>query len=315
MAVVFPISRGLSAQSLTRMSDGIAGTYIFPESAGGVVTASSGMTVAVSAIAAGVTINGTVETSAYAGGTVTADAADATNPRRDLVYYDQSGAVGIKNGTPTAVTTTTGPALPVLDDDEIAVAELYIAKDAVVINTADISDRRQDIVAPLAAWTLVGYSATGGTTTSTAAVDLLTISGLSIPVTAPVRIMGNYSKDASAAQIVGLGLKINSTVVIEASNSQNFARSSGTQRAEDGFFDFTFGPRSTSYLGGNGQGTAQTKVSSTGANAQTPYLMGGVLTNLYPNAEITSITLRGINVTASNNLAVKDVFIFQGPTL
>ena len=164
-------------------------------------------------------------------------------------------------------------------------------------------------------WTLVGYSATGGTTTSTAAVDLLTISGLSIPVTAPVRIMGNYSKDASAAQIVGVGLKINSTVVIEASNSQNFARSSPTQRAEDGFFDFTFGPRSTSYLGGNGQGTAQTKVSSTGANAQTPYLMGGTLTNLYPNAEITSITLRGINVTASNNLAVKDVFIFQGPTL
>jgi hypothetical protein len=100
--------------------------------------------VAVAAIAGStVTINSTLETTAYAGGTVTADPADATNPRRDLVYYDQTGAVDIATGTATAVTSTTGPALPILTADQIAVAELYVDANAVTIEAGDITDRRQ----------------------------------------------------------------------------------------------------------------------------------------------------------------------------
>lgn len=145
MTNTFTVGRGLSAQELTRIGAAIAGTYVFPPSGGGAVTPSANLTVAVAAIPANtVTINGTLESSAYAGGTVTAATADPDNPRRDLVYFDQSGAVGIKEGTPAAVTSTTGPALPILDDDEIAVAELYIAANATVINSGDITDRRQD---------------------------------------------------------------------------------------------------------------------------------------------------------------------------
>ncbi len=99
---------------------------------------------AVAAIAGStVAINSTLETTAYAGGTVTADPADATNPRRDLVYYDQTGAVDIATGTATAVTSTTGPALPILTADQIAVAELYVDANAVTIEAGDITDRRQ----------------------------------------------------------------------------------------------------------------------------------------------------------------------------
>lgn len=141
----FNPGRLLNAQDVERLGDAVAGTYIFPTSAGGAVTPSSGLTVAVAAIAAStVTIDGTLETTAYAGGTVTADAADSL-PRRDLVYYDQTGAVGIAKGTPAAVTATTGPALPILTADQIAVAELYVDVDAVSIEAGDITDRRQSV--------------------------------------------------------------------------------------------------------------------------------------------------------------------------
>lgn len=140
----FTAGRGVNAQDLTRLGEAIAGNYVFPSTAGGAVTASSGLTVAVAAILANtVTINGTIETTAYAGGTVTAAAAHATLPRIDRVYYDQTGAIGIATGTAVAVTATTGPTPPTLADAQIAVADLYIAAAATVISTGDITDRRQ----------------------------------------------------------------------------------------------------------------------------------------------------------------------------
>lgn len=141
MSNTFATGRGVSFHEMNRLADALAGKYMFPESAGGAVTTSAGLTVAVAAITGNtVTINGTVVTTAYAGGTVAASAADAMNPRRDLIYYDTSGSVGITAGTPAAT-----PFVPTLTSTQIAVAELYVAANAVTINSGDIYDRRQQV--------------------------------------------------------------------------------------------------------------------------------------------------------------------------
>lgn len=172
----FVASRALPAQSLTRLAAGVEGTYVFPEDAGGAVTPSSGLTLNVAAITANrVTINGVLESTAYAGGTVTLDAADI-NPRRDIIYYDQTGAVGKHTGTAVAVTATTGPSTPSLEDDEIAVAEVYVAGSAVTIAAGDIVDRRQGNA------TVVRKSSAD--TTKNSNTDLTNITGMNAGVAA-----------------------------------------------------------------------------------------------------------------------------------
>lgn len=140
MSNTFTDQRLLSAQELSRIAAAIDGTYVFPSTAGGAVTANSGLTLNVAAITGStVTIAGAVISTAYAGGTVTHDAADATNPRRDYIYYNTSGSVGIKKGTAAAK-----PVLPDLASTEIAVAEVYIAaNDTTISGASEIIDKRQ----------------------------------------------------------------------------------------------------------------------------------------------------------------------------
>lgn len=160
---------------------------------------------------------------------------------------------------------------------------------------------------------LVGSNTAVQTTTSTSAVDLVAITvSPTITVDQTVFITGTFSKDASAAQSVALGLKLNSTTVIEAAVGSTFARSSGTQQVEDGSFCFWIAPRDTGYLSANGTGSFVSNVSATGAAAQAHTLTTGVLTALFPNDTYTSVTIRAINGTSSNNVAVKDVRIYAG---
>ena len=142
MAATFSDGRVLSGQELSRMAAAIAGTYVVPASAGGAVTASAGMTVAVAAITAGlVVVNGTRDTTGYAGGTTTISAADGTNPRRDYVWYDGAGAIGNTAGTPAAA-----PVLPDLTSGRIALAEIYVAaNDTTISGASEIIDRRHNI--------------------------------------------------------------------------------------------------------------------------------------------------------------------------
>lgn len=149
MSNVFTAGRGLNALDLTRLGEAVDGTFVFPSTSGGAVTVSSGMTVAVSAILAKtVTIGGSLVATAYAGGTVTLDAADATNPRIDSIYYDTAGAVDNATGTAIAVTSTTGPVPTTLSSTQIRLADIYVAAGATSISSGDITDRRQDLVDP-----------------------------------------------------------------------------------------------------------------------------------------------------------------------
>lgn len=154
---------------------------------------------------------------------------------------------------------------------------------------------------------------TGATTTATAATDLLTVStdvfgdALSIPADRWAEISVDYSKDATAAQAVAIGLKLNSTTVVEAVVGTS-PSSSATQRAEAGFAKFIVPPRSSvSY--GMGVQFPYSCYTTAGATAASGTGIGVSATAVPPQAAITSITIRGINGTASNNLAIKNVTV------
>lgn len=305
MSNVFTDQRLLSAQELSRLAAAVDGTYVFPSTAGGAVTANSGLTLNVAAITGStVTINGSVISTAYAGGTVTHDAADVTNPRRDYIYYNSSGAVGIKKGAAAAK-----PVLPDLASTEIAVAEIYIAaNDTTISGASEIIDRRQSSSVAVA---IAGTSSTPTATTSTSAVDLVTIAGLSIPVTDWVKVMFNCRKTATNASAVYFGLKLNSTVVAEASSTTNVASFTTNNRAEDGLSVINIAPRSTNYLQGFISMFAA-RVSSTGATAGTPAINNLATTAAMPSATITSVAIRAINDTSNNNAEVTSVRILTG---
>ena len=150
----------VSAFEMTRLA--ASGSFFFPTGAGGAVTPSSGLTVAVAAITGGqAVINGTSVATGYAGGTVVLDAASSTGNRRDIIYYDTSGSVGKVTGTPvtpvtyyvstssggvvtTALPAVVGPVPPALSSSQIAIAEVYVAINDTTIDAGEIVDRRQD---------------------------------------------------------------------------------------------------------------------------------------------------------------------------
>lgn len=126
-----------------RMAAVMAGTYNFPDSAGGAVTVNAALTVNVAGItAASVTINGAKAATNYVAGTVTAGVASSTLDRIDTVYYDGTATIGIAAGTPVLTSATLFPTPPTLAAGQIAVANLYVAKTATAFVAGDIDDRR-----------------------------------------------------------------------------------------------------------------------------------------------------------------------------
>jgi hypothetical protein len=154
-----------------------------------------------------------------------------------------------------------------------------------------------------------GGTTTEATTTSTSATDVLTVSSLSIGVTIPLLLVLSYRKTSGAAAKVGLGLKINSTVVHEATIGLEWT--SVTDQAESGMAMFYIGPRVSNYLRGimlyaasRVSGGAQDLV-----NRVQPFQE-----NDMPVATITDIIIRGISGSSSVTLGVNEVFIYSLPT-
>lgn len=156
-------------------------------------------------------------------------------------------------------------------------------------------------------WNLVGSQTTEATTTSTSAVDLLTVAIASTPATVPLMIAGSYRKTGGAADDAHLGLKLNTTVVSEAEpgSGRGLAHSGGGDNAESGSFVAYLGPRVTNYLRG-----ATGTHSSRGSTALTNDTSGPAFTADMPTAAITSVIIRGITDNASNTLGVTEVFVY-----
>jgi hypothetical protein len=168
---------------------------------------------------------------------------------------------------------------------------------------------------------VIARSTTAETTTSTSAVDLVTIdtdttgNTLSIPVDRWSRVWFEYRKTATAAQKACFGLKINSTTVLEASDATGVPRTSSSNRAEAGWAYFTIPPRSTSNYG-FGISADYNCFTTAGAFAASYSndLAGGAtskpsMTAAIPNAEITSIALRAINTSSSVDAEIRNVTV------
>ena len=156
----------------------------------------------------------------------------------------------------------------------------------------------------LKGWRLEGSNTAEQTTVSLTAVDLVTISGLLIGPTQYVEISGIYRKSAGAASGVGIGLKLNTTVISEAVVGSGLVyATAGADEAASGHFKICFGPRSTTYL--KGIYSIFGNSESTGTNARVG--PGNQPTVDLVTATITSVILRGISGSASVTLGVKDV--------
>lgn len=244
----------------------------------------------VKTIAAGsVTHNGSTVT--VAGNTVTL-VSDPSNPRWTWTGINSSGTAVIVSGDPAAV-----PTVPERGDIVSVSLDLVQAGQTIANNVVTQLDKRVMGIVPVVA--LAGSSTASTSTTSTSAVDLVMISGLSIAASAIIETMWQARKVANTANYVAFGLKLNSTVVLEAGAA--WGRSSATQQAEDGLLTLTLGPRSANYPAGI-HGNYGWRISATGATAVNPVnlIAADNLTTLPPQVAITSMAIRAINATASN---------------
>ena len=319
----------LASAELDRDIAGVQGTWGWSTQSGA-VTFSASYTFNVAAVAAGDYTVNSVSGAAYAGGTVVLDAADATNPRIDVVVITAAGAVSVVKGTPrgaslvyaaptsgaspTTAVATSGPVPGALTTSQLEIARIYVpANNTPAMSATSITDRRVPMPAASAV-ALVGSSSAATSTTSTSAVDLVTISGLSILVTQPWRLEFNWAKTlAFSADTVGYGLKVNSTVTNEAGTGANTAlcNSSATQQVEDGICIVSTSPRDATHLTGQVV-TKLGHVSATGAAAADAAGANTGMTAPYPNATITSIAIRARNANFSNGAQVTSIRILTG---
>jgi polygalacturonase len=132
VAATFPAQARLFAADIDALVAGTARTGVL---SGCAVTAqgSPDMTVAVAA--------GTVEVAGVraivAAGNVTITAADATNPRIDLVVVNSAGTKSVAAGTAAAA-----PTLPALPANSAPLAAVYVPANDTAINTNQITDKR-----------------------------------------------------------------------------------------------------------------------------------------------------------------------------
>jgi len=142
-----------------------------------------------------------------------------------------------------------------------------------------------------------GGNTTESTTTSTSVTDLHSVSSLTIAAATPFIVMSNGRKTAGSGPTAALGLKLNTTVISDASigGGSFLDMDQSTDEARDGNAWCWFGARVTNYLNpANHLGSAFT--SSTGGvrdrNHGAPFQSAPA-----PNAEITTVVLRGQSTT------------------
>jgi len=257
-----------------------------------------GTDMTVDGAAGSITHNGS--TVAVAGGTDSWTlVADASNPRFSWLAYSSAGAAQVVSGDPSA-----DPIVPEIGD-RVANQLVYIPANETLASNCTFIDKR--IPGPaVPAIKLVASSDTPVTTTATSVADIVEKTGLSIPVTSKVIVEIGFSKDATAANSVLLGLTVNATAV-----KTQFAVTSATQRAEDGILRFEFGPRTTATPAG-ALITVFSRVSSNG-NAALATDITQALVAAMPVATITGLTIRGSNSGSNTNLTVNWYRVWELP--
>ena len=157
---------------------------------------------------------------------------------------------------------------------------------------------------------LVGSNTTEQTTAAGATVDIVVVTlTRAVLVSEAVRILVSYRKTSGATGSAVLGLKLNTTAVLNVGGTALLGQTTTTNQAEDGIAIVDISPRSTNYLGGV-MGSYRTVVSATGAAAQAMTAVAVSLNALLPNASLTSVTITGHSFNTSQTLGVKEVKIY-----
>jgi hypothetical protein len=137
------------------------------------------------------------------------------------------------------------------------------------------------------------------TTTSTSPGDLLSATPLTIAASEPFYFVCSGRKTSGASSAVGLGLKLNLTVVGEANaGSVNRGWGSTTNNAaQDGAYYIHFQPRVTNYVCSTvGRGSVSS--STGGATGTTTTATAITTTATLPTVEIDAVVIRGDSATS-----------------
>lgn len=160
---------------------------------------------------------------AVAGGTATIGAANATNPRHDLVTIDTAGTLAVVAGTPAPITSTSEPAYPAIPAGRLVLAAIYVPAAATAITTSMVTDKRVLIEAATVE-NVLSYGATGdGATDDTAAIsaamDAANAAGIPLyfPRTTTSYLSGQIIK-AYAPRILSDG----ATITVTSTNNWNW---------------------------------------------------------------------------------------------
>lgn len=150
----------------------------------------------------------------------------------------------------------------------------------------------------------VGGQLTEATTTSTTAVDLLSVSALTIAALEPFFFIYAARQSAGSTLDSAMGLKINATVVSAPSITDSATwRSSGNNAAEGGGGWVFISPRLASYLRGASGG------HSNGAGGG-GFLNGTTVTADMPDAQVTDVVIRAISV-AGRTLGADELHVYR----
>ena len=140
------------------------------------------------------------------------------------------------------------------------------------------------------------------TSSSTTTVDLQSVTGLSIAVGVPIKVICQFKYVASGNENALLGIKINSTQVMNESTSN--VNLGGSVNA-DGTIEFIIMPRDTGYLR---QLYGQAGHTSS-SGALTVKNIGAKDADL-PNATITAITLTYSGSSGAISLSLKNMVVY-----
>ena len=217
-------------------------------------------------------------------------------------------ALSEKAGTATAETGDVVEApMASIDADAIALLKVRVGAGVSALSDSVMKGRAIDVSGRPGG--IRDFIIAAATTTATVSTTLMTFT-TNIPVTQGFRLTGSFRKTATNPNEVAFGLTINATVIFTA-GATGFLASSAVNRAEDGMFEITIGPRSNAnYLGGFNSWYIW-RVTSSGAIAVNPAFPTTVAAAALPNAAITSIVLTGINVTANNNVELANVYLWN----
>jgi len=169
--------------------------------------------------------------------------------------------------------------------------------DAAAVGSAAFAARRDHKHGMPRFWTVQAFDTSEYSTSSASSADLVTISGINIPATSPLRIQYRFRTSLPGAQrTVYYGLKLNSTTVSDVGLAVTVEPSFST--GAGGVVDILLLPRITNHTYG-GSIRANGEQRATGAAPVS--INNFVLTDTaeFPTVAITSLAIRGFVSVAS----------------